>query len=67
VYDGNTQSAPVLGGPYCGDVIPPTLDSTSNVVMIKFHSNSTTSDTSPGFSFNISYIAIGKRLFILQC
>ncbi|KAK7476342.1 hypothetical protein BaRGS_00032401 [Batillaria attramentaria] len=39
VYDGDSESSPVLGGPYCGDTTPSSLTSTKNVVLIKFHSD----------------------------
>ncbi|KAK7488137.1 hypothetical protein BaRGS_00020579 [Batillaria attramentaria] len=58
VYDGDSETGPLLGGPYCGDTRPPALFSTQNVVMIRFHSDNKTYYGNQGF--NIGYTAIRK-------
>ncbi len=39
IYDGETTDFPVLYGPISGDVIPPTITSTSGAVLINFTTN----------------------------
>ncbi|KAK7488140.1 hypothetical protein BaRGS_00020582 [Batillaria attramentaria] len=63
VYDGDSESAPVLGGPYCGDTTPPVLFSTQNVVMIRVHSDNKTSYGYQGFTIRYTAIEKGKKSF----
>ncbi|KAK7476341.1 hypothetical protein BaRGS_00032400 [Batillaria attramentaria] len=56
IYDGQNTSAPVLGGPYCGNNMSSLLMSTSDTVVIRFHTDNNTIDTSRGFSIRYTGI-----------
>ncbi|PVD36008.1 hypothetical protein C0Q70_02978 [Pomacea canaliculata] len=36
IHDGSTDLFPLLGERYCGQTLPPTLNSTQNIVLLKF-------------------------------
>ena len=39
IYDGGSNTSPMLGNPYCGDSLPPSQISFSNHLFIHFHSD----------------------------
>ncbi|XP_070174236.1 cubilin-like [Littorina saxatilis] len=49
IFDGSSNSFPLLTSPLCGSSLPPVLLSTSNSLWIEFHSDGTTDPSSTGF------------------
>ena len=45
IYDGGKKEASLLGGAMCGDNPPTEIISTTNEVMIKFHTDGEDSDS----------------------
>ena len=39
IYDGGSNTSPMLGNPYCGDSLPPSQISSSNQLFFHFHSD----------------------------
>ena len=60
VYDGPTMKAPILGR-YCGSKLPPALKSSSQHLLIYFHTDSSVNDD----GFSIRYFS-GKFIFSFQ-
>ena len=56
MYDGGLSTSPMMGK-YCGDSIPPSLVSSSNEILIHFHSDY--SETEAGFQ--MEYHPRGKQ------
>ena len=50
VYDGNSNTSPMMGK-YCGNSIPPSHVSSSNEILINFHSD----QTEAGAGFQMEY------------
>ena len=55
IYDGDSSMSPEMGQ-YCGDSIPPSHVSSSNEVLIQFHSDQYT----VGAGFKMEYNPTGK-------
>ena len=55
IYDGHSSTSPVIGN-YCGDSIPPSHVSSSNEVLIQFHSDMYT----VGAGFKMEYNPTGN-------
>ncbi|XP_070174369.1 scavenger receptor cysteine-rich domain-containing protein DMBT1-like [Littorina saxatilis] len=49
IRDGISEDFPLLTVPLCGSSLPPAVKSSSNSLLIQFHSDSLTSSTSTGF------------------
>ena len=56
IYDGGSDTSPMLGNPYCGDSLPPSQTSSSNHLFIHFQSNSYATKT----GFKLEYGATSK-------
>ena len=56
IYDGNSNTSPMLGNPYCGDSLPPSQTSSSNELFFHFYSDF----VSTGTGFKLEYIATSK-------
>ena len=56
IYDGDSNTSPMLGNPYCGDSLPPSQTSSRNQLFFHFYSDE--SGTSTGFK--LEYIATSK-------
>ena len=57
IYDGGSNTSPIVGDPYCGDSLPPNQISSSNRVFIHFHSNHFGTAT----GFKLEYNATSKN------
>ena len=57
IYDGDSNTSPMLGNPYCGDSLPPSQTSSSNQLF--FHFNSDVVHTGTGFK--LEYTATSKN------
>ena len=57
IRDGSSASSPVLGK-YCGTAKPPTIVSTSNSMLVNFHSDHIKVDL--GFSAQFSAVKVGE-------
>ena len=57
IYDGDSNTSPMLGNPYCGDSMPPSRISSSNHLFFHFHSDSDIT----GAGFKLEYNATGKN------
>ena len=57
IYDGGSNTSPMLGNQYCGDSLPPSQISSSNQLFFHFHSDH--SDTATGFK--LEYNATSKN------
>ena len=64
VFDGATISDISLGR-FCNSALPPTLTSSQNVVLIHFHSDDVTDDSSRGFQLRVSGIEPGSFISFL--
>ena len=62
IYDGDSNTSPMLGNPYCGDSLPPSQTSLSNHLFFYFHTNH--EDTGTGFK--LEYKATSKNICILS-
>ena len=56
IYDGASDTSPMLGNPYCGDSLPPSQISSSNHLFFHFHSDHKTTET----GFKLEYNATSK-------
>ena len=56
VYDGDSSTSPMMGK-YCGDSIPPSHVSSSNEILIHFHSDGYTTEA----GFQMEYNSTGKQ------
>ena len=63
VYDGDSNTSPMLGNPYCGDSLPPSQTSSSNHLFLHFHSDS----SGTGTGFKLEYSATSKNVFKILC
>ena len=61
IYDGGSNTSPMLGNPYCGDSLPPSQISSSNQLFFHFHSNY--GGTATGFK--LEYNATSKNHYTL--
>ena len=59
IYDGGSNTSPVLGNQYCGVSMPDSQISSSNYLFIHFHSNY--GDTGTGFK--LEYNATSKNSY----
>ena len=57
IYDGDSNTSPMLGNPYCGDSLPPSQISSSNHLFFHFHSNYGIAGT----GFKIEYYPTRKK------
>ena len=57
IYDGGSNTSPMLGNPYCGDSLPPSQISSSNYLFIHFLSN----NAFTGTGFKLEYNATSKN------
>ena len=57
IYDGGSNTSPMLGNPYCGDSLPPSQISSSNGLFIHFQSNYMITRT----GFKLEYNATSKN------
>ena len=53
IYDGGSNTSPMLGIPYCGKSLPPSQISSSNQLFIHFHSD----EFNTGTGFKLEYNA----------
>ena len=61
IYDGGSNTSPMLGDPYCGDSLPPGQISSSNQLFFHFHSNYISTAT----GFKLEYNATSKNHYTL--
>ena len=61
IYDGGSITSPMMGK-YCGTSIPPRQASSSNEVLIKFHSDWSATES----GFQIEYNPTGKHIKIAK-
>ena len=61
IYDGGSNTSPMLGNPYCGDSLPPSQISSSNHLFFHFHSNAQITGT----GFKLEYNATSKNHYTL--
>ena len=59
IFDGGTNTSPMLAGPYCGDSLPPSQISSTNQLFFHFHSGFL--DTGTGFK--LEYNATSKNSY----
>ena len=57
IFDGSSNTSPMLAGPYCGDSLPPSQISSSNNLFIYFHSNFYYTET----GFKLEYNSTSKN------
>ena len=60
MFDGDSNTSPTLGNPYCGDSLPPSQTSSRNQLFFHFYSNY----VSTGTGFKLEYIATSKNPYI---
>ena len=58
IFDGDSNTSPMLGNPYCGDSLPPSQISSSNQLFFHFYSNGYGTST----GFKLEYNAKSKNL-----
>ena len=63
IYDGGSNTSPMLGNPYCGDSLPPSQISSSNQLLFHFHS-SVEIGTATGFK--LAYNGTSKNYYTLH-
>ena len=67
IYDGGSNTSPMLENPYCGDSLPPSQISSSNELFFHFQSD----EGFTGTGFKLEYNATSKNLykvdFLKQC
>ena len=63
IYDGGSDTSPMLGNPYCGDSLPPSQTSSSNHLFFHFH----TDNIHTGTGFKLEYNATSKNPYKLDC
>ena len=56
IYDGDSDTSPILGNPYCGDFLPPSGISSSNHLFFRFRSDFYGTAT----GFRLEYSATSK-------
>ena len=61
IYDGDSNTSPMLGNPYCGDSLPASQISSSNQLFIHFHSDE--SGTANGFK--LEYTPASKNHYTM--
>ena len=61
IYD-DASSTSAMMGKYCGDSIPPSHVSSSNEIMIHFHSDGAVTEA----GFKIEYNPLGKQITSIQ-
>ena len=61
IYDGGSNTSPMLGNPYCGDSLPPSQISSSRQLFFHFHSDSWGTAT----GFKLEYNATSKNHYTL--
>ena len=64
IYDGASNTSPMLGYPYCGDSLPPSQISSSNHLFIHFYSNPTFSGT--GFKLKYNATSNNTQYHVLK-
>ena len=57
IYDGDSDTSPILGNPYCGNSLPPSQISSSNQLLFHFHSDEWGTAT----GFKLAYNATSKN------
>ena len=57
IFDGDSNTSPMLGNPYCGDSLPPSQISSSNQLFLHFHSDNVWTAT----GFKLEYTATSKN------
>ena len=57
IFDGGSNTSPMLANPYCGHSLPPSQISSSNHLFIHFHSNQFVTKT----GFKLEYNATSKN------
>ena len=57
IFDGDSNTSPMLGNPYCGDSLPPSQISSSNHLFFHFHSDHYGTST----GFKLEYNATSKN------
>ena len=57
IFDGGSNTSPMLGNPYCGDSLPPSQISSSNQLFIRFYSGYSYTGT----GFKLEYKAESKN------
>ena len=62
IYDGDSDTSPMLGNPYCGDSLPPSRISSSNHLFFRFISDFYGTAT----GFRLEYNATSKRQESIQ-
>ena len=61
IFDGDSNTSPMLGNPYCGDSLPPSQISSSNQLFFHFHSDESWTAT----GFKLEYNATSKNHYTL--
>ena len=61
IYDGGSNTSPMLGNPYCGDSLPPSQITSSNQLLFHFHSDEEYTAT----GFKLEYNATSKNHYTL--
>ena len=59
IYDGDSNTSPMLGNPHCGDSLPTSQITSGNHLLIHFYSDE--SGTSTGFK--LEYNATSKKTY----
>ena len=62
IYDGDSDTSPILGNPYCGNSLPPSQISSSNHLFFRFISDFYGTAT----GFRLEYNATSKRQESIQ-
>ena len=66
IYDGDSNTSPLLENPICGDSLPPNRISSSNHLFIHFESD----QSHTGTGFKLEYNATSKcpyKVLVLEC
>ena len=54
IYDGGSNTSPMLGNRYCGDSLPPSRISSSNQLFFHFRSDATRTATGFKLEYNVT-------------
>ena len=63
IFDGDSNTSPMLGNPYCGDSLPPSQITSSNHLLIHFYSDESVTST----GFKLEYNATSKNTYKVLC
>ena len=54
IYDGDSDTSPILGNPYCGNSLPPSQISSSNHLFFHFRSDYSTNEKGFKLEYNVT-------------